>query len=1256
MEGLENPYLNSNGGQYGDNGAVENPYLNMNPEYDGVYTEEDYGEYSQEYHNPPDSTFQAFSQQVGDGGVGISALAFDTKEDLLWMGNQSGHVTSYYGPHLQKYTSFQVHNSEGIRSVMSCDMGVLALSQTSLRCQMRRGIPVFTHTSSSMTEMQCMLHYPSMPTSILMGGIQDKLIVLDLEKVKETQTMDTGGSCAVLRQHGRFLGCGDTSGKIQLRDPLNMKVCHTLDTHSGTLSDFDMNGHHLVTCGFARRHGNLQAVDRFLMVYDLRIMRSVNPIQCLVEPCQLRFLPSMTSRIVVLSASGQVQLVDTADISNATLDVFQIDTSGGMVLSMDVSPSNHCLGFGDENNRLHIFSNQTDSEAPSFNLYPKETEFADATTTFPSMSISDPHANLSSIPLPHLPVEQKSFASDKWPDRYAREVYRPTPEIDPAIFEVMKMVGTIGYAPNIGNKRRNVVGYNLKKVDNKNPSNQELNNSLTKEDSTYKSSVPKRYKKNEIKYSKLGSDDFDFDHYNKTSFCGLEASLPNSYCNAMLQILYFTEHFRIIILNHFCTRESCLACEVSYLFHMLDIGQGMPCQPANFLRALRTIPEASALGLVFTEANTIWRTSVPRLIQSWTRFLLQQVHLQCSDMARPSTPPPHSLSGAPVGLAGQLAASSADWSRLSPAKKTPTQETSMAEFQDMAELLESNISKKTEDTVEESQIAQLFGMRQDKVTKCSKCLNTVTSDNLLLLCNLTYPEHAAARDQVTFAEVLCSSLCPEQVTPAWCDSCRKYQPTSQMRKLKTLPSNLSVNAGMDNPADITFWHTQMEMILDGAPDGSAPMATPQSASSASPSKPSSGPPLGQKACRYSGSCTRPDCKFWHAGQDGVLKEPTLDVGDKLAKLQKSWVPFNVTLYLGQDGIVRTSQDTDVPTAESRNYSLYAVCSNVVDPVNPEATSLVSCVRVGPSYHARIGSPVSQWYIFNDFTITPIPQQEAVWFNLKWKIPCILCYQATDIPTHLQGLEYRNPITVDVFGEDKSLLQRAGGKRLTFQVLGTDEMPNPGTLVAIDAEFVTLNQEESELRSDGKVSTVKAAHMSVARITCVRGEGVMEGVPFIDDYISTQEQVVDYLTKFSGIKPGDLDANFSSKHLTTLKSTYQKLRFLVDTKVTFIGHGLKNDFRVINLVVPQDQVIDTVHLFHLPHHRMVSLKFLSWYFLKVKIQGVTHDSIEDAVTSLRLYRKYLEFKKENKVMEALNGLYEVGKECNWKIPQERRPIN
>lgn len=46
-------------------------------------------------------------------------------------------------------------------------------------------------------------------------------------------------------------------------------------------------------------------------------------------------------------------------------------------------------------------------------------------------------------------------------------------------------------------------------------------------------------------------------------------------------------------------------------------------------------------------------------------------------------------------------------------------------------------------------------------------------------------------------------------------------------------------------------------------------------------------------------------------------------------------------------------------------------------------------------------------------------------------------------------------------------------------------------------------------------------------------------------LCSAEPVVDYLTRFSGLRPGDLDAAVSPHHLVTLKSAYVRLRSLVD---------------------------------------------------------------------------------------------------------------
>ncbi|CAG0905136.1 unnamed protein product, partial [Darwinula stevensoni] len=220
--------------------------------------------------------------------------------------------------------------------------------------------------------------------------------------------------CPILRGHPRFVVSGDPAGKVRLHSPSNLRVEHVLDAHTGSLSDFDVHGNTVVTCGFSSRMGNL-AVDHILMVYDLRMMRATTPVQVAMEPFLLRFIPSFSSRLAILSASGQLQLLET---SNSDLCLCQVETPGAMFLTFDIAPTCQAMAFGDSAGYLHVYA--TNPEA-MFNAHPRDTEFPDPIDPIPHIPLDDVLAPLASVPLPFCPAGQP-YLSD-WPAQFTKKVY-----------------------------------------------------------------------------------------------------------------------------------------------------------------------------------------------------------------------------------------------------------------------------------------------------------------------------------------------------------------------------------------------------------------------------------------------------------------------------------------------------------------------------------------------------------------------------------------------------------------------------------------------------------------------------------------------------------------------------------------------------------------------------------------------------------------------------------------------------------------
>ncbi|XP_056432786.1 RNA exonuclease 4 [Gadus chalcogrammus] len=151
-------------------------------------------------------------------------------------------------------------------------------------------------------------------------------------------------------------------------------------------------------------------------------------------------------------------------------------------------------------------------------------------------------------------------------------------------------------------------------------------------------------------------------------------------------------------------------------------------------------------------------------------------------------------------------------------------------------------------------------------------------------------------------------------------------------------------------------------------------------------------------------------------------------------------------------------------------------------------------------------------------------------------------------------------------------------------------------VAIDCEMVGVGP-------DGE-------HSILARVSIVNHFGKM----IYDRYVKPTEEVTDYRTAFSGIRPEDI------KDGEDMKTVQKEVGEIMEGRI-LVGHAIHNDLKVLFLDHPKKKIRDTQK--YKPFRVRVkssrpSLKVLSREVLNVKVQQGEHSSVQDAQATMRLY--------------------------------------
>ena len=205
-------------------------------------------------------------------------------------------------------------------------------------------------------------------------------------------------------------------------------------------------------------------------------------------------------------------------------------------------------------------------------------------------------------------------------------------------------------------------------------------------------------------------------------------------------------------------------------------------------------------------------------------------------------------------------------------------------------------------------------------------------------------------------------------------------------------------------------------------------------------------------------------------------------------------------------------------------------------------------------------------------------------------------EAPALDTKHLVLPRKDFITSDQRRKERKEFKKSKSVKLAQNI----KLPSLDRVAGIDCEMVGVGY--------GGVESV------LARVSIVDGAGKQ----ILDRYVATEEEITDYRTEKSGIRPHYL---VGAPDFETVRS--EVVALLKDKLI--VGHGLDHDFEVLDFYPPKPSIRDTADYFSgfKRKCKTPSLKSLAKTELGIKIQSGEHDSVEDARTAVRLYLKVRE---------------------------------